>query len=118
MFEDESLIDFSSSILIWNAFWIPADDLLSADIFSRPLNFSSHYLIDLSEGYLQFVCSSMMKQVPLPSSLYTLTVPPINSMRDLQMLKPRPVPVLFSPACSSNLLKFIKSFFWFSAEIP
>lgn len=59
-----------------------------------------------------------MKVVPLSTSLSTLTEPPISSMRDLQTLRPKPVPYLLPEACSSSLPKFINSLGMFSGDIP
>ena len=59
-----------------------------------------------------------MKVVPTPRSLSTLTDPPISSIRDLQILRPRPVPCLLLAACSSNFPKFMNSLDIFSFEIP
>ena len=59
-----------------------------------------------------------MKQVPTPTSLSTVILPPIYSTRFLHILSPIPVPYLFISSCSSNLLNLIKSFSIFYFEIP
>jgi hypothetical protein len=60
-----------------------------------------------------------MNEVPQPSpSLSTFTFPPIFSIIFLQILNPSPVPLLFKPCESYNLLKLWKSFPKFSFEMP
>ena len=60
----------------------------------------------------------MMKSVPLPSSLLIVTSPPSACIISRQMLRPRPTPDGFAFWVSLSLLKFMKSFYWFSGEIP
>jgi hypothetical protein len=55
---------------------------------------------------------------PLPTSLTTLTVPPIYSTIDLQIERPNPLPDGFDLRCSSRLLKLMKSPPSYSGEIP
>ena len=68
--------------------------------------------------YLHFVVSCIMKVEPTPTSLSTVTDPPISSIKDLQMLRPRPVPRLLPAACSSSFPKFMNSLEMLSCEIP
>ena len=51
-------------------------------------------------------------------SLSTFTLPPIFSIICLHILRPSPVPSLFNPWVSANLLKLWKSFPRFSFSIP
>ena len=60
----------------------------------------------------------MMKLVPSPSLLLTVTEPPICSIIFLQMESPKPVPALFRLEFSSNLLKLMNSFEIPSGDIP
>jgi hypothetical protein len=53
--------------------------------------------------------SSIEKIDPLPTSLVTLTLPPICSTINLQIDRPSPLPVGFDLRCSSKLLKLINS---------
>ena len=56
--------------------------------------------------------------MPSPILLVTETLPPIFSMIYLQILRPRPVPLVFDFACSFKLLKFINSLEMPSSLIP
>ena len=81
---------------------------------------SSNWLC-IASDYLTFdiAWSLMTKVVPCPMPLLsTVTYPPIFSMRCLQMLNPRPVPVLLTPSSSASLLKFRNNFPWFSWAMP
>jgi hypothetical protein len=61
----------------------------------------------------------MIKVVPWPiPSLSTLTLPPIFSIKCLQMLNPRPVPYLLHPEGSASFPKFKNNLPIFSRLIP
>ena len=55
---------------------------------------------------------------PTPSSLSTLTLPPILSTISLQILSPSPLPCGFDFLCSSRLPKFMNRLSILSAGIP
>jgi hypothetical protein len=69
-------------------------------------------------GNLHIVLNIIEKVEPFPSSLFTLTVPPIYSTIDLQIESPRPLPDGLVLRCSSRLLKLIKRPLILSWEIP
>ena len=76
-------------------------------------------LFEALKGILLTACNLITKVVPQPIPLLsTLTLPPIFSMRCLQILNPNPVPVLLRPSSSASLLKFKNSLPQFSFDIP
>ena len=103
---------------------------LSNDIFYFKISSSNIILLlkslllllsssTFSSSTLAIACNYIMKVVPKPiPSLLTLTSPPIFSMRCLQMLKPRPVPCLFTPSSSASLLKLRNNLEMFSSLMP
>jgi hypothetical protein len=68
---------------------------------------------------LVMVWSFIIKVAPCPIPLLsTYTVPPIYSIKCLQILSPRPVPYLFYLLWSANLLKLINSLLRSSLAMP
>ena len=67
---------------------------------------------------LLFVCRSIINVEPLPILLSTETLPPIQWMSSLQILRPSPVPVALMSSCSASFPKFMNSLSKFSSEIP
>lgn len=55
-------------------------------------NATEDYFYSLGGVTKHLVLSAIMNVVPCPSSLSTLTDPPMSSIKDLQILSPKPVP--------------------------
>lgn len=67
---------------------------------------------------LPLVFILIVKVVPFPKMLSTLTSPPIFSIILLQILNPKPVPCALIFECSSSLPNSMNSFDRFSLLIP
>ena len=96
------------------------------DIIEEFINsnfYSSLYSLKILISYISFeifafIDKLIVNTVPFPSTLSTLTVPPIYSIIRLQILNPRAVPEVLIFECSSSLPKSIKSFERFSCLMP
>ena len=113
---DFSLCEAYSSI--FSSYWkfLPASKFRG---LNRPDMFLLFYKnCNFAFGTKHQVFKSMMKSVPLSSSLSTLTSPPIYSIMSLQILKPRPTPFVLLSLCSASLLKFKNKRLFAYSDIP
>ena len=109
------------SILCWVIIFISTD--FSLFPFGRRVPSSFR-----DEGWLEsirllfwirlLVCIWILKVLPTPTLLWTLTDPPICSISCRHMLSPRPVPRILTFECSSSLPKLMNSLSKFSGDIP
>ena len=77
-----------------------------------------HSLVSLVFCALHLIFKFIMKVVPMPTSLSTLTLPPNYSMIFLHIESPSPVPHLFLSELSSSLPKSTNNFLIPCSDMP
>lgn len=100
------------------SFWYECDIFYYNNKMLSLTRGDTYFSITYVFGTLHITLNRIENVDPSPKTLFTLTVPPIYSTIDLQMDRPRPLPVGFVFRCSSKLLKLINRPFSLSWGIP